>query len=301
MPDPYILRSTADVVEMWSAVRLPFQPRGWQIDMRNDLRRALQGLALTSSGRLHAVYGAADDGALVDTENVLLYNVGGKALRPLTARALTFERSYRVAPQPPGLASADSQVLQHYQRYGNASDTSFEFWRPGRVLGAFFDVPVASVAKPAPIWKAIRDHATPPGETATAATRFLIKVEITDTGPSNPAGSVATIVKPVLDGIISAYHSHEGSDGVAEAHRLEGAGIGDAQSFQAQLSDRRWGALGPRRLLRLFGATGVQWNPADDFCVGARVTLRTQKAAADKRNSRWRLSAEITTAGQAER
>lgn len=101
--------------------------------------------------------------------------------------------------------------------YGEARDNSFEFWKPGRPLAAFFDVPVASVAKPAPVWKAIRDYATPPIETATAPTRFLVKVQITDTRESGPADSVVSIIKPALDGIISAYHSHEGSDGVAEA------------------------------------------------------------------------------------
>jgi hypothetical protein len=36
----------------------------------------------------------------------------------------------------------DSQTL-HYQRYSEASGTSFEFWKPGRPLAAFFDVPVS--------------------------------------------------------------------------------------------------------------------------------------------------------------
>lgn len=293
MPNPYIVRSTADVVEMWSAVRLPFEPRGWQLDMRNDLRRALEDLAVTSSGRLRAVYVAADNGALVDTENVLLYNVGGKALRSLTAREVTFERSYRIPPKPPGTVSGAGQALQHYQRYGEARDTSFEFWQPGKVMAAFVDVPVDSVAKPAPIWIAIRDHAKPPGETVAVPSRFLINVELTDTRRSNPAESVAGLVKTVLDGIISAYHTHEGSDGVIEAQRLEESGVGAAQPLQVQLLDPRWAALGARRLVRPFGGTGVQWNPADDFCVGARVALRTQTAAADKPQARWRLTAEV--------
>jgi hypothetical protein len=295
MPGPYRVLSTPGVVEMWSAVRLPFEPHGWQIDMRNDLRAALLDLSRTPSGRLHAVYGAADDGALVDTENVLLYNVGDAALRSLMTSAVTFERSYRVPPPPPGAGLGDSQTL-HYQRYSEASGTSFEFWKPGRPLAAFFDVPVDSVIKAAPVWKAIRDYASPPIETATAPTRFLIDVQITDTRESGPASSVVSIVKPALDGIISAYHSHEGSDGVAEAQRLEKSGVGTAGTLQDQLLDRRWAALGARRLVKPFRATGVQWNPADDFCVAAHVTLSTDKAVADKHRARWQLTAELMEA-----
>jgi hypothetical protein len=295
MPDQYLVRSKPGVVEMWSTARLPFQPRGWQIDMRNDLRQALQELSRTSFGRLHAVYSAADNGAFVDTENVLLYNVGDAALRSLMTSAVTFERSYQVPPQPPETGLGDRQTL-HYHRYSQATDTSFEFWNPGRPLGAFFDVPVASVTKPAPAWKAIREFAAPPIETVTAPTRFLVNVQIKDTRESRPADSVVNIIKPALDGIISAYHSHEGSDGVAEAQRLEDSGIGTARTLQNQLLDRRWAALGARRLVKPFGATGVQWNPADDFCVAAHVTLSRNKAVADKHRARWRLTAELMEA-----
>jgi hypothetical protein len=128
--------------------------------------------------------------------------------------------------------------------------------KPGRPLAAFSDVPVDPVAKPAPVWKAIREHASFPIETATAPTRFLVKVQITDTRESGPAGSVVGIIKPALDGIISAYHSHEGSDGVAETQRLEECGIGTAETLCNHLFDRRWATLGARRLVWPFGAAG---------------------------------------------
>lgn len=295
MPDTYLVRPTPGVVELWSPIRLPFAPRGRLINMRDDLRRALRDLPHPSAGRLHAVYSAADDGALVDTENVLLYNVGSRALRPLMTTAVTFERSYQVPPPPPETGLPDTQTL-HYQRYSETSDSSFEYWKPGTPLGAFFDVPVNSLKKPAPVWKAIRDNAATPTETAITPTRFLINVHITDTRESRYAASIVDIIKPTLDGIISAYHSHEGSDGVAEAQRLKEAGIGTSETLQYQLLDRRWAALGTRRLLKAFGPTGVQWNPADEFCVGAHVTLHTGRPTADRHPDRWRLTAELWTA-----
>jgi hypothetical protein len=296
LPGPYVLRAAPDVVELWSTVRLPYEPRDWVLDMRNDLRQALRDSAPRSGGRLHAVYSAADDGVFVDTENVLLYNVGSAALRPLMARSVTFERGYEMPPPPSGSGLAEDAPL-HYQRYREARDDAFEFWRPGKQLAAFTGIPVDSVTdKPAPVWKAIRDFATPPAETATASTRFLLKLHVTDTRKDRPANSLVDIVKPTLDGIISAFHSHDGSDGAAEALRLEEAGLGEKEALRDQLLDRRWAALGGRRLLAPFGRAGVQWNPADDLCVAAYITLSVGGSPEDGHNARWRLSAELAEA-----
>ncbi|MCX8560057.1 hypothetical protein OS122_03995 [Mycolicibacterium mucogenicum] len=296
MPVPYVLRAAPNVVELWSTVRLPYEPRGWVLEMRNDLRRALRDSAPRAGRGLHAVYSAADDGAFVDTENVLLYNVGSGALRPLMARSVTFERGYQLPP-PPSRSGLTEGAALHYQRYCEVRDDAFEFWRPGKQLAAFTGVPVDSVAdKPAPVWKAIRDFAAPPVETATAPTRFLLKLHVTDTRKDRPVSSLVDIVKPTLDGIISAYNSHEGSDGVVEVQRLEDARLGTAETLRDQLFDRRWAALGGRRLLLSFGRTGVQWNPADDFCVAAHITLNANSSVTDGHRARWRLSAELTEA-----
>ncbi|OMC07463.1 hypothetical protein [Mycolicibacterium fortuitum] len=295
-PGRYVLQAAPDVVELWSTVRLPYQPRDWLLEMRNDLCRALRDSASRSGGHLHAVYSAADDGEFVDTENVLLYNVGSGALRPLMSRSVTFERSYDMPMPPPGVGLTEGPAL-HYQRYREARDDAFEFWRPGKQLAAFNGVPVDSVdAKPAPVWKAIHDFATPPAETASAPSQFVLNLHITDTRKTKPANSLVYIVKPTLDGIISAYHSHEGSDGVAEAQRLEDAGLGSREALRDQLLDRRWAALGERRLVSSFGRTGVQWNPADDFCVAARITLNADSSVADGHHARWRLSGELAEA-----
>lgn len=296
MPASYVLRAAPDVVELWSTVRLPYEPRDWVLKMRNDLRRALRASAPRSGGRLHAVYRAADDGELVDTENVLLYNVGSGALRPLVARSVTFERGYEIPAPPAGSGLTEGAAL-HYQCYREARDDTFEFWGPGKQLAAFTDVPVHSVDdKPAPVWKAIRDFAAPPTETASAPTRFVLRLHVTDTRETKPANSLVYIVKPTLDGIISAYHSHEGSDGVVEAQRLEEAGLGARETLRDQLLDPRWAALGGRRLLSSFGRAGVQWNPADDLCVAVHITLSADGSVANGHNARWRLSAELAEA-----
>ncbi len=295
MSEPFFVLSTPGVVEVWSTVRLPYEPRGWLIDLRSQLRVALTDLSQTSSGQLHAIYSAADDGAFVDVENVLLYNVGGTALRSLTKNSVTIERGYHVPIPPPRAGFTDPGAL-HYHRYGEAHEAPRGCWEPGVELGAFTDAPADAIGKPAPIWKSIRDSAAPPNQTAPLPVKFLVNVHVTDTLLPGGTGSVFGIIKPLLDGIISAYHSHEGSDGATESQLLSGLGLGAEEDLCNELLDPRWAALGPRRLVRPFGATGVQWNPADDFCVFAHVTLNSGAADSMENPARWRITAELRVA-----
>ena len=295
MSERYFVLSRPGVVEVWSTVRLPYEPRGWLIDLRSQLRMALTNLSQTSSGRLHAIYSAADDGAFVDVENVLLYNVGGTALRSLTRKSVTIERGYHVPIPPPGARLTDVEAL-HYHRYSEAQEAPRGCWEPGVELGAFTDVPVDAMGKPAPVWKSIRDTATPPNQTAPAPVKFLVNLHVIDTLSPGGTGSVFGIIKPLLDGIISAYHSHEGSDGATESQLLSGLGHGAEEDLRNELLDPRWAALGPRRLVRPFGAKGVQWNPADDFCVFAHVTLNSGAAGSVENPARWHITAELRVA-----
>ena len=45
MLDNYFIKKPEDnsnKVELWSASRLPFEPKGWHLDMRNTLRSTLR-------------------------------------------------------------------------------------------------------------------------------------------------------------------------------------------------------------------------------------------------------------------
>jgi hypothetical protein len=98
---------------VWSEVRLPFEPRGWQLHMRDELRLALRALAPVGRPTLAARYDAPDD-TFADLENVLLYNVGMAVFAPLIIGGLTCQRGrsrdgyhhveYRLVAQspPPG-------------------------------------------------------------------------------------------------------------------------------------------------------------------------------------------------------
>lgn len=283
MEPTYALRTSTDTVEAWSTVRLPFEPKGRMLEFRTDLRAALRSLDPAAGAQLHAVYGAADDGQFVDTENVLLYNVGTAALRHLAESTVTFERALGYPP-PPDKSGLPPEHL-HYQRYAVEAPTGLHHWRPAGTIAAF-DVDVSSLKSPGTVWAAIRTGA-PPSLLAEDPARFLVRLKIRDRKPALRT-NLATLIKPTLDGVISAFHAHKGqTDQVAQ--RLANAGVGHYDLVRSYLADPNWAALGPRTLVKPFGAHGVQWNPADDYCVAATVTI--DRAPGD--GPRWRLSGEL--------
>ncbi|MDQ6840198.1 MAG: hypothetical protein M3137_18165, partial [Actinomycetota bacterium] len=122
MTAPYLVRGSASVVAAWSTRRLPFEPKGWLLDLRSDLREAIRHLS--PSGALHASY-TSPDRSFSDLENVLFYNVGGAAFSPLGLQTLSFERSFEeVTPA----VSLDDTVTHHYA-YSSNGDPGWSRWR----------------------------------------------------------------------------------------------------------------------------------------------------------------------------
>lgn len=289
MGAPYAIRVGPTVIEAWSVVRLPFEPKGTARDFRDALRAALRGSS-AGTGHLHAVYGAAESGRPVDAENILLYNVGTACLRHLMTAGVSFERSFQ-HPLPPVNSGLPSAGLHHH-RYEFGGSPALQYWSRGEQLASFVDVPVSSLAKPGPVWAALRAHAEPPPRESGYVGPFIVDVSIGDAHRERRP-SAADQVKPVLDGVISAYHSHEG-DCALVAERLANLGLGDPSRLQRELGDPVWNVLGSRVLVWPFGPAGVQWNPADDLCVAAHV--RPVSVPLDRSGPRWRLAGAIHAA-----
>src|SRR5690242_5336924 len=84
-------------IEMWSTHRLPFEPKGALLAARNELRRRLSSMSPTTNCMLEARYTSPTRG-FVDTENVLVYNVGPAAFRSVARFGIEFMRHYATVP-----------------------------------------------------------------------------------------------------------------------------------------------------------------------------------------------------------
>lgn len=143
-------------------------------------------------------------------------------------------------------------------------------------------LPLTSTTKPATVWLAASQElsvATP--GSPREAPLFVLDITLTTPSPL----SITTVLKPLLDGLISAFHAHDSSDGHVLVQRIAQA-TAAAPRTVAQLLGLAAPPLGRRRLAWPW-RDGVQWNPADDRCVACRITLA---------RGAWALRAELSTA-----
>jgi hypothetical protein len=99
-------------VEMWTTQRLPFEPKGVLRTARDHLRTVLRKLTAARQSIVEARYTSISTG-FVDTENVLLYNVGPAAFGSATRYGLIFTREFADPPTAPN----DEGCWRHYHRY----------------------------------------------------------------------------------------------------------------------------------------------------------------------------------------
>lgn len=154
-------------VNAWSEVRLPFEPEGEMLEFRQQLVAAIKAMPSACDVQLVATYTAADPKALVDTENVLFYNVGLGCISAHTRRSLAFERVFAA---PPHQAVTTSWTARHHHRYrAMPVPADFEHWRPVHLVAQWHDVPLVTgaLAHPETVWAALNQVETPERPNAT--------------------------------------------------------------------------------------------------------------------------------------
>lgn len=248
MSEMYGVERDSTSVRAWSVRRLPFEPRGWLCEYREALRHELRALGPVDGARLRAVY-ASPDREFADVENVLLYNVGSANYRHLVAGGLEASR-------------VRSTSARHEVTYELTTDA----------LPVFDGPPVAAVEipelprqrdKPAAWWAAAGEGLRVLGDPIESdfVTAVTVRTSLTQ---------AASWLKPMLDGVISALHVHDGSHEPRIRQTL--VDVGDPEMLWARLNRADTNLLGaPRRLVRPHG-TRVAWNPADERCSHFVVT-----------------------------
>ncbi len=267
-PD-YILSESEGVVEAWSVARLQFEAKGWQREFRAALRLATAALGRVTE-RVAAQYVSAIVDASCDTENVLFYNVGG-GFSVCTRLGLRFERHFAPPKPPPGELSAP---VLHYHRYepADAAD-GFSGWRERALVARFGDVELPRLSvektKSAQVWLPLRRADAETFGRLDAQEPFALRLRVR--APVE-APAAAAVVKPIIDGVVSSLHDHDGSF-ADELGRRIGAQVGEQpEPIVELLRQNRNAPLGTRRLLHL-RADRVQWAPDDARCVACELLI----------------------------
>lgn len=275
-----------NTVELWSRIRLPFEPKGWLRDMRSCLKSSIKMLKGSEQSMLHAVY-ISEQNDYCDIENILLYNVGSGVFSDLSRKGLCFERKFSLPPQIP-----DRVInMPHYHCYKVINiEQELQYWKKGEILANWIKVScpaIRSNSKPHSFWYAIKK-----GQIHTSYYEGIpncFGMELRIDGPKGININLASVAKPLLDGIICAFHVHDGTNMSLLSGRLADLTGMDKGTVENMLMDSANSILGKTRLLHPFGQ-GVQWNPADDLCMAVKILFNSCLPP-----NTWQLSGELFT------
>lgn len=272
-------------VDLWSVRRLPFEPTGWMKELRGELQDAIRSLPVQTDDVLHATYTSNDD-TFVDVENVLFYNVGTGCFAKAGGLGLRFERVFASAPKSP---TALSGSALHHHRYEVAPRSgTFDHWERGETLASWTapSIPLRPQPSAAFVWLRMKVG----GEVSTFGERTSSEgfgMTVTIHQPPGNTLNLPSVIKPLLDGVIAALHSHDGSTLEEVSNRLAGKLATSPSTIARALMETQHACLGQRTLVRPFQRF-VQWNPADDRLVAADIVVDRSS------NERpWSLSGEL--------
>ena len=272
-------------VEAWSTERIQFPPVGWQTRFRERLAAAIDTLDIPPGAVLHAEY-ASGSRELCDAENVLFYNIGARPFAEAARSGLRFERRFDLPP-----ASTEVPDARHYYRYRAAApEEEFRNWVRGRILVKWEAGPFHTVREMgdlAHVWRRVHEGRSMLGvEPPAAAAPFGIAATLYTQPGSAPR--LAGVVKTIFDGVVSAFHVHDGSALDEVSGRLARKLPLAREEIAARLMDRRQAVLGERVLIRPRQPDSVHWYPGDDLCVGGALITEP-----DEGTTGWRLSGSI--------
>ncbi len=224
---------------------------------------------------------ATDERHLFDVENVLLYNVGLDAFQLSGRDGVRFERrAWGWVPQ--GLSGAHC-----YHRYVTGA-VDHGAAHPSRgVLASWSAVPCEPFARQATAsvaWLSMRtaDAHVFGRWTPDAPFELRLRLQV----PHDATASAVHLLKPFVDGVISAFHDYVGPDLDRMSVRLAEALGAEQPRIRSLLAGSGLAVLGPRRVIAGWGEA-TQWNPADDLCASGSLVIHRSTSP------HWLLSGEI--------
>ena len=247
-------------VQVWSRIRLPFEPKNWLKDLREQIRQDLKHLKLGREDVLYASY-VSSEKRFCDVENILFYNVGPNKFDNLTKNGLIFERGFA---EPPKL---DKFSFPHFQQY-SIEKNSFSYWKPENELAAFSSASVnfSNDTKVDDVWYSLKRGNIKSLNSAKIPQYFGLNIEVN----SNKKMKISSILKVLLDGIISAFQCHLNND-TPSLFDVTSKRLGiDSEKVKELLLDKKNAILGSGKLIHKW-SDSIQWNPKDDGLVAVEI------------------------------
>jgi hypothetical protein len=135
-------------VELWSTKRLPFEPKGWLKDMRDDLRYDLKKLTHSKEEVLYGCYQSTTNETGYDVENILFYNVGNSAFSHLRVSEIRFEKIIDAIKSP---HVKFEEPITSYSLY-KIVPKEVSYWKKDLVFASWENLKIFSLKDAYSIW-----------------------------------------------------------------------------------------------------------------------------------------------------
>ncbi|MBI2777149.1 MAG: hypothetical protein HYX57_07780 [Chloroflexi bacterium] len=182
---------------------------------------------------------------------------------------MSFERWDDVPAPPTGLGT-------YFHRYEVVAAPIWHRWAEVDIIAGFGPTAISALTSLMPmadVWHAVRAGPVDLRRRGAVDDRLGLVIDIAAPREVH----LAAVMKPLIDGVVAAFHAHDGSDGGELSRRVAGSLRLDAGEVRPLFEESERAVLGRRRLLWRRGA-GVQWNPGDDLLQAAllRATIHSR-------------------------
>lgn len=238
-------------------IRTVFQPK---TNEQKVLRQAIQGelnaLEKPQEGELlvgELLTGKEKSNAIYDVENVLFYNIGTRCFTTLTKNGLAFFKK----------TDAERGETFYQYRYSLQKDVRLSYQKMLVHIEKFAFEGSCQGKKADYFWRAVKQNSNKISvfEWLTQARDFAVTLTLYK--PATKNFNTVTLVKPLLDGLISAMHRGEFTD---EEKNFLSKKFGCCLEW---IENKEKGALWARKYY-----LGRSWNPEDERCVAVVLDIQ---------------------------
>ena len=252
-----VIESNNKIFEVVSSLRTVFEPKTCELlEIRDIIRNGVQGLVVEENEILAIEF--TDNtrvDSLYDIENVLIYNIGTGLFSSLTANGLVFQKK-----------EATIEEFDYHYKYSIISSQNIVETNE-KTIAYFNDIIFENRLtsyKATSFWKAIKESAKRIVVIDRIKSEKPYGFSINLSIPKNSKMNLATIIKPFLDGLISALHE-------ADFTNEEALSISKKIGISADLiMENCCDVLWKRKYYK-----GRAWNPADEYCTKVIVSVTT--------------------------
>lgn len=274
----YTIKANDKEVLIEADFYVPFEPkkanariRDKVIELQNVIKQAIKELVVEDEEILFASYSENDKNKFYDVENMLFFNIGTSTFSNCCKNQIAFigdEERFAT----PDIQHTDIEERHYYAYRVMKVQEVNSVLADKKVIASWNRIPIdIKIPQSATRYYAtIRENAPNiiVNEALTGKCLFGMKLDLTLPLKSLPA----SVMKPLLDGIICAFHGEEGS-----AAETINKMFDDTTQFVNEAS-KKINIFGNREYVSQYrGENSYKWNPEDERLQFAWITVHLGK------------------------